>query len=118
MYVSLTLKKSEMFNSFFANHCSLIPNNSILPSKLKLLTEHIVTSCDFSETDILQIINSQDSNKAHGHDMISIRMLKLCGESTCNLQTSKRNFKTCLNTGKFPLEWKKGNVVPIHKKDD
>ena len=25
--------------------------------------------------------------------------------------------KRCLNTGKFPLEWKKGNVVPIHKKD-
>ena len=24
----------------------------------------------------------------------------------------------CLNTGKFPSEWKKGNVVPIHKKDD
>ena len=25
--------------------------------------------------------------------------------------------KACLNTGKFPSEWKKGNVVPIHKKD-
>ena len=24
----------------------------------------------------------------------------------------------CLSTGKFPSEWKKGNVVPIHKKDD
>ena len=24
----------------------------------------------------------------------------------------------CLNTGKFPSEWKKGNDVPIHKKDD
>ena len=28
----------------------------------------------------------------------------------------KMIFKTCLNTGKFPSEWKKGNVVPIHKK--
>ena len=27
-------------------------------------------------------------------------------------------FKTCLNTSKFPLEYKKANVVPIHKKDD
>ena len=27
-------------------------------------------------------------------------------------------FKTCLNRGKFPSEWKKGNIVPIHKKDD
>ena len=42
-------------------------------------------------------------NKAHGHDMIGIRILKLCGEA---------------NTGSFPSEWKKGHVVTIHKKDD
>ena len=47
--------------------------------------------------------------------MISIRMLKLCGETIC--RPLNIIFKTCLNTGKFPLEWKKGNVVPIHKKD-
>ena len=62
---------------------ALIRNNSILPSELKLLTEDTLTSCDFSEPDIFQIINNQDSNKAHGHDMISIRMLKLCGEAIC-----------------------------------
>ena len=115
-YVTDFKEKSEIFNSFFANQCSLIPNNSILPSELKLLTEHTLTSCDFSESDILQIINNQDSNKAHGHDMISIRMLKLCGEAIC--RPLNIIFKTCLNTGKFPSEWKKGNVVPIHKKDD
>ena len=27
-------------------------------------------------------------------------------------------FNTCLSTGKFPLEWKKANIVPIHKKGD
>ena len=115
-YVTDFKEKSEIFNSFFANQCSLIPNNSILPSELKLLTEHTLTSCDFSESDILQIINNQDSNKAHGHDMISIRMLKLCGEAIC--RPLNIIFKTCLNTGKFPSEWKKGNVVPIYKKDD
>ena len=114
-YVTDFKEKSEIFNSLFANQCSLIPNNSILPSELKLLTEHTLTSCDFSESDILQIINNQDSNKAHGHDMISIRMLKLCGEAIC--RPLNIIFKTCLNTGKFPSEWKKGNVVPIHKKD-
>ena len=48
--------------------------------------------------------------------MISIRMLKLCGEAIC--RPLNIIFKTCLNTGKFPSEWKKGNVAPIHKKDD
>ena len=82
----------------------------ILSSELKLLTEHTLTSCDFSETDILRIINNQDSNKAHGHDV------NLCGETTC--RPINIIFKVCLNTGKFPSEWKKGNVVPIYKKDD
>ena len=60
--MSQNLKKSEVFNSFFDNQCSLIPNSSILPSELKLLAKHTITSCDFSETDILQIIKNEDSN--------------------------------------------------------
>ena len=60
--------------------------------------------------------NNIYSNKAHGHDMISIRVLKLCGEAICRLLNII--FKTCLNTAKFLSEWKKGNVVSIHKKDD
>ena len=51
-------EKSEIFNFFLANQHFLIPKNSILPSELKLLAEHILTSCDFSEIDILQIINN------------------------------------------------------------
>ena len=43
-------------------------------------------------------------------------MLKLCGETIC--RPLNIIFKTCLNTGKFPSKWKKGNVVSIHKKDD
>ena len=36
---------------------------------------------DFSVDDIKNIINKLDSSKAHGDDMISIRMLKLCDKS-------------------------------------
>ena len=61
--MSLTLKKRVKFLTlFFVNQCSLTPNNSILPSGLKLLTEHTLNPCDFSKTDILQIINGQNSN--------------------------------------------------------
>ena len=114
--MSFTLK-SKIFNYFFAHQCSLIPNNnSILLSELKLLRQHILTSCDFFETGIFQMINSEDTNQAHCHDKISIRMLKLCGGSVC--RALKNVSKTSLNTGKFPLEWQKGNVITIHKKDD
>ena len=93
-----------------------MPNNSILPSEVKLLREHALTFCYFSESDIFQMINNQDWSKAHGHDMISILMLKLCGEEIC--RPLSIIFETFLNTDKFPSEWKKGNVVPIHKKHD
>ena len=48
--------------------------------------------------------------------MITIPVLKLCGEAIC--RPLNIIFKMCLNTGKFPSEWKKDNVVPIHNKDD
>ena len=73
---------------------SLTLKKSMLPSELKLHTEHTLTSCDFSETEILQIINNQDLNKAHGCDMISICMSKLCGEAIC--RPLNMIFKTCL----------------------
>ena len=101
-YVTNFKGESEILNSFFPNQCSLIPNNRILPSELKLLTEHTLTLCHFSESDILQIINNQNLNKAHGHDMISIRMLKLCDEAIC--RPLNIIFRTFLNTGKFPSE--------------
>ena len=114
-YVTGFKEKSEIFNCFFADQCSLIPNRSVSLPELTLLTENTLTSCDFSKTDIPKIINNQDSNNALGHNIFSIRMLKLCGESIC--RPLNIIFKTCIRTGKFPLEWKKANVVPIYKKD-
>ena len=109
-YVTDLKKRVKFLTLFFADECSLIPNNHILPS------EQTLTSCDFSETDILQIINSQDSNKAHGLNMTSICMLQLCSKVIC--RPLNIIFKICLNTDKFPSKWQKGNDVPIHKKDD
>ena len=34
------------------------------------------------------------------------------------LQTIRNNFQEALSTGLFPSEWKKGNIVPTHKKGD
>ena len=109
-------EKSEIFNSFFADQCSLISNGSVLPFELPLWTDSSLSSCHFTKDDILRIINNLDPNKAHGHDEISIRMLNICGDLICRHLSII--FKTCLRTGIFPLEWKKANIVPIHKKSD
>ena len=41
--------------------------------------------------------------------------MKLCDASLC--KPLELIFK-CLESGKFPLEWKKGNVVPAHENGD
>ena len=109
-------EKSEIFNSFFADQCSPISNRSVLPSELPLRTDSSLSPSYFTKDDILRIVNNLDPNKGHGHDEISIRMLKIRGDSIC--RPLSIIFKTCLRTGIFPLEWKKANIVPIHKKAD
>ena len=95
-------EKSEIFNSFCADQCSPISNGSVLPSKLPLRTDNSLSSCHLTKDDILRIINNLDPNKAHGYDEISIRMLKICGDSIC--RPLSIIFKICLRTGIFPLE--------------
>ena len=105
-------RKAEMFHTFFAKQCSLINTSSVLPTTLIMKTLGSLSTID----DILKIIRNLDPNKAHGHDMISIRMVKLCDASLC--KPLELIFKSCLKSGKFPLEWKKANVVPAYKKGD
>ena len=62
----------------------------------------------------LTIIQGSDPNKAHGQDKISISMLKICGSSFC--KPLEIIYKKCFSLGLFSLEWKNGNIVPIHKK--
>ena len=113
-YVTKYKDKSELFNNFFANQCSLIKNSSVLPSVLFKRTENVISSINFGSDDIAKIFQKLDPNKAHGHDMISIRMLKICGNSI--YKPLQLIFRSCIKNGKFPSEWKKANVVPVHKK--
>ena len=59
-------------------------------------------------------MKNYDPNKSHGHHMLSIRMLKLCGESI--YKPLNLIFKSCLKTCQFPQDWKKANVVTVFKK--
>ena len=76
-------EKTEVFNLFFVEQCSPISDRSILPSELPLQTDSTLSTCHFAKEDIFRIINNLDPNKAHDIDEISIRMLKICGDSFC-----------------------------------
>ena len=101
---------------FFAKQCSLMTNNSKLPSYLHYLTDNRLSFVKFSQDDVAKIVQNLNPNKAHGRDNISICMLKICGSSIYKLL--QIIFKQCIETGVFPSEQKKANIVPIHKKED
>ena len=113
-FVTYFKEKAELFNSHFATQYSLISNSSKLPSHIQYLTDNRLSCVSFSHDKIAKVIQNLDPNKAHGHDNISIRMLKVCGPPI--YKPLEIIFHQCLETGDFPSEWKKGNIVPIHIK--
>ena len=64
--------------------------------------------------NIKRIICELNPNNVHGHDIISIRMVKMSGRAI--IEPIFKILKGCLKCGIFPDDWKKGNVVPIFKK--
>ena len=48
---------------------------------MQYLTNNRLSSVTFFQDDIVKIIQNLDSGKAHGHDNISVRMLKICGSA-------------------------------------
>ena len=104
-YVTDLKEKAETFNSFFAEQCSLMNNSSKLPSTFLKRTDKFISLISLSSEDIARIIRDLDPNKAHGHDMISIRMLKICGESIS--KPLEIIFKSCIEKGRFLMNGKK-----------
>ena len=85
----------------------------MLPKKLDL-TASPLESITISGSDILKIIICLDINKVHGHDDISVRMLKICYDAI--VEPLKMLFVNSVNQAVFPSRWKKANVIPVHKK--
>ena len=107
-------EKAESFNHVFVNQRPILSNNSVLPTDFPQLTNKCLDSILCFSYDFAKIISHLDLNKAQGHDMLSIRMIKLCENSICKPFSIILN--DCLNEIKFLHDWKKANVVPVHKK--
>ena len=75
----ISWKKPKFLIHFF--QCSLINSGSTLPTHKEYLASNCLYSITFSQDDISKIIQNLVSGKAHGHDNISIRVLKICGSA-------------------------------------
>ena len=112
-FLTDTLVKANTINSFFAKQCSLIETGSELPAEY-LLTHHRLESVNLDPVKILSVIHAFDVSKAHGWDNMSVSMVKICDESL--VKPLFNIFQFSLETGNFPGYWKRGNIVPVHKK--
>ena len=88
-------------------------NCSKLPTNPRYVTDKRFRTINFTAGYIEKIILSLNSNKAHGM-YISIRMLKICGDTIYKLL--ELIFKRALTTGVFPSEWKKAILSLVTKK--
>ena len=95
-------QKTEIFNSHCSKHLKQQQQTSI---RMYTKTNESLSSITFEINTMEKIIKKLDPNKFHGHDMLSVRMSKLCGESI--YQPLNLLFQSHLETGQFPSEWKK-----------
>ena len=79
---------------------------STLPNACSKHSNNILDTINFSKEDIYKIIKNLEPNKAHGHNMISICMIKLCCISLC--KPLEIIFQNCLGSGEFLSKCKKG----------
>ena len=108
-------KKANIFNEFFAKQCTVAPNSSKPPSAFIRKADKYLSTVTFYKNETKRAICNLDPNKAHGHDMLSIHILKNCDDSLCG--QLGLIFQSCFENGSFPSEWKKVNVVPTFKRN-
>ena len=80
-YITDFKEQAHIFNDFVAKQCTLVENTSKLPTDFFKRTNNLLSTISFTKDDIAKIIKNLNPNKAHDFDMISIRMLKICGDS-------------------------------------
>ena len=80
--------------------CTLLKNSSALPVN--------------QEEEMLKIVRALNIHKAHGHDDISIRMIKICDKSL--LKPLTLLFENSTKSSCYPDIWKRSNIIPVHKK--
>ena len=112
-------EKAQIFNDIFMLQCTIIDTCSEIPQDIPLTTT-LISDFAITEEKILNIIRSLNLNKAHGWDLMSVRMIKLSSVTRGNalVLSLKIILTNCLRCGLFPEIWKHADAVPVHKKNE
>ena len=113
-FITDTKTKANIFNKFFAEPCTPLKNESVLPINKMFLTHSRLGTIDFNENEMLKIIRALNIHKAHGHDDISIRMIQICDRTL--IKPLIILFQNSVKYSYYPDIWKRSNIIPVHKK--
>ena len=115
VWYTSTQEKADCLNNYFTSISMVDDTNIALPG-IQFKTENKLIIDEVTKSEIEDVIQSIEMNKASGPDNISHRMLKRCihSKSTplCIL------FNCFISEGVFPDLWKTATVTPLFKKGD
>ena len=107
--------KAEALNSYFLKQSTVgSVEEARAPECEPNTPEHFLNEIHITEGEVLDILKTLNVSKASGPDGISPRMLKEA--APCIADPLAKLFNLSLTLNKFPNDWKKANVLPLHKK--
>ena len=106
-------EKAQVFCKTFAEKCNLQGARKDAPF-LDKSTHSSFNNVTFKPKIIHRLLRQLDPAKATGPDLIPSRVLKECSAELAS--PLSRLFQLCFDNGVFPSNWKRANVVPIHKR--
>ena len=115
--VTEDIDKANLLNSFFASQSIINDAGIQLPFSDDGIRPHnILDTIIITPQNVLDILETLDTSKAVGPDMLSPRLLK---EAAVELSVPlSKLFNLSLSRKTFPSQWKIANVVPVFKKDN
>ena len=111
-YIAEFKKKAKLFDSFSANQCSLINNNSQIPPTLFYKTNGRLSTVTITDDDIFKIIAKLNLNQHR----ISICMKFHAKNSTFIRKPLRLIFNHCIDNGIYPCKWVKIILCQFRKK--
>ena len=107
--------KANCLNDYFSSISTVDDSNATLPT-FERKTKNSLSDIQTTQSEIKEIIDTLDLNKAVGEDLVSHRVLKATKQSIsrplCML------FNKSLQSGVFPAIWKSAIVMPLFKKGE
>jgi hypothetical protein len=107
-------EKAQAFNDTYVESSTMAEDNFEIPEGEATPDHDLLEDIIITERDVDDILKTINPDKAYGPDNISPRLIKEAGSTITAILT--KIFNKSLQLAKFPLIWKRANVLPIYKK--